>query len=170
MELHENAEKVLKSNIKILFPHLESAVDEYIRDGHGMGEFSFINAYLSATLNAVVAYIDRLIEAGRMQENDVVEALKFANNLQKHNPRLIRIVKSTGGFEFPFCIEDGGLEFLEISVVWDDCIGLQTKKKAQRESYEKYLQQREIIETLKPIVECLLDGRETEIRQGIFTS
>jgi len=50
-----------------------------------MGEFSFINAYLSATLNTVVAYIDWLIEVKRMLENDIVEALKFANNLQNHN-------------------------------------------------------------------------------------
>ena len=169
MELNANAERVLKSNIKILFEQLENAVDEYIRSGHCMGEFSFINAYLSATLNAVVSYIERLIEAGRMQELDVVEALKFANNLQKHNPQLIRIFKPNGGFEFPFCIEEDGFEFLEISIVWDECVGLKTRKVSQKESYKKYLQQRKVIDTLKPIVECLLGGREAEIDEHLFT-
>lgn len=169
MELNDNAERVLKSNIKILFEQLENAVDEYICSGHCIGEFSFINAYLSATLNAVVAYIDRLIEVKRMLEDDIVEALKFANNLQKHNPQLIRMIKSNGGFEFPFCIEEDGFEFIEISIVWDECIGLKTKKSSQKESYEKYFQQRKVIDTLTPIITYLLDGRETEINQHIFT-
>jgi hypothetical protein len=103
-----------------------------------------------------------------MLENDMVEALKFANNLQKHNPQLIRMVKSNGGFEFPFCIEDE-FEFIEISIVWDECTGLKTKKSSQKESYEKYFQQRKVIDTLTPIITYLLDGREAEINQHIFT-
>lgn len=169
MVLNESAEKILRSNVNILFDQLEKAVNEYLCNGHSRGEFSFINAYLSATLNAVISYIERLIEAGRMQELDVVEALKFANNLQKHNPQLIRIFKPNGGFEFPFCIEEDGFEFLEISIVWDECAGLKTRKVSQKESYKKYLQQRKVIDTLKPIVECLLSGREAEINEHLFT-
>ena len=168
MVLNESAEKILRSNVNILFDQLEKAVNEYLCNGHSRGEFSFINAYLSATLNAVVSYIDRLIEVKRMLENDMVEALKFANNLQKHNPQLIRMVKSNGGFEFPFCIEDE-FEFIEISIVWDECVGLKTRKVSQKESYKKYLQQRKVIDTLKPIVECLLGGREAEIDEHLFT-
>jgi len=54
MELHENAKVVLKSNIVILFNQLQVAVDNYIKDGSSMGDFRFINAYLSATLHAMV--------------------------------------------------------------------------------------------------------------------
>lgn len=151
MNLHENAEKVLKSNIEILFNHLKKAISNYISSGHAMGEYQFINAYLSATLNAIMAYIDRLLSTGQLEETEIIEALKYANNLQKHNPQLIKMAKSIGGFSFPICFEN------EIDIVWDDCIGLKTRKESQKNSYEKNLQQRPVIETLTPIVDMLLD-------------
>lgn len=155
MELHENAEKVLKSNIEILYGQLCAAVHDYIETGHCMGEFRYINAYLCAAINAIVAYIDRLIEVGHMEESEIVQAIKYANNLQKHNPQLIRMSRSIGGFEFPICFtEDFSIPVIEI--VWDDCIGLKTKKPSQKDAYEKYFQQRPIIETLDPIVQKLL--------------
>ena len=84
--LSENVENTLKSNIEILFMHLTNAINEYIDKGECMGELKYINAYLAATINAIVSYIDKLIEVDRLQENDVVQALKFVNNLHKHNP------------------------------------------------------------------------------------
>lgn len=159
-ELNENAERVLKSNIEILYKQLCIAVDEYVQVGCYMGEFSYINAYLSATLNAIVSYVERLIQIGRAEETEVVEALKFANNLQKHNPALVRMSRSMGGIEFPVCFGEDGYEFLEVSVIWDECIGLRTKKQSQKNCYEKIFQQRPIIDTLRPIVEKLLsEGR-----------
>ena len=157
MDLDEKARLVLKSNIKILFVQLKAAVDDYIDSGYSMGEFSFINAYMSATINAMVAYIERLVKVEGLEETELVEALKFANNLQKHNPQLIRMSKSTGGMSFPICFEDE-ITIPQISVVWDDCIGLRTKKPAQKTAYEKYFQQRSVIETLTPIINKLLDS------------
>lgn len=155
MELHENAKKVLKSNIEILFNQLKVAVDNYINYGHSIGEFCFINAYLSATINAMVAYIERLVDTKQLDETELVEALKFANNLQKHNPQLIRMAKSTGGMSFPICFENE-IIFPQISIVWDDCICLETRKKSQKINYEKHFQQRPVIETLTPIIDALL--------------
>ena len=92
MVLNESAENILRSNVNILFDQLEKAVNEYLCNGHSRGEFSFINAYLSATLNAVVSYIERLIEAGRMQELDVVEALKsYFSPLRRRRQPNIRL-------------------------------------------------------------------------------
>lgn len=156
MNLHENAEKVLKSNTEILFNHLKEAISNYISSGHAMGEYQFINAYLSATLNAIMAYIDRLLSTGQLEETEIIQALKYANNLQKHNPQLIKMAKSIGGFSFPICCENE-IEIPEINIVLDDCIGLKTRKESQKNSYEKYLQQRPVIETLTPIVDMLLD-------------
>ncbi|MDP4118948.1 MAG: hypothetical protein Q8873_07140 [Bacillota bacterium] len=157
MELNENSKKVLKSNIEILFNQLKVAVDSYVKNGRSMGDFSFINAYLSATLNAMVSYIDRLVKVTQLEESELVEALKFANNLQKHKPELIQIAKSTGGMAFPICFENEVI-ISEISVVWDDCICLKTRKDAQKISYEKNFQQQPIIETLTPIVDKLLQN------------
>ena len=158
IELNEHAETVLKSNIEILYSQLNSAIQDYLHFGHCIGEFRYVNAYLGATLNALVSYIDRLIEVGRFSETDIVQALKFANNLQKHNPQLICMSKAIGGLTFPMCFEEE-FSIPEIQLVWDDCIGLKTKKLSQREAYEKCFQQQPIAETLEPIVRELLSGK-----------
>lgn len=154
-ELNDRAEAILKSNIEILYSQLQLAIKNYVRHGHSSGEFCYINAYLSATLNAVISYVDRLIKIGRITETEIIEALKFANNLQKHNPGLISISKSRGGIEFPIAFEDG-FEILEIEVVWDDCIALKSRKPSQKIAYEKCFQQKPVIETLEPIIRDLL--------------
>ena len=158
MELNERAEAVLKSNIEVLYAQLISAIQDYLDSGHCMGEFRYINAYLGATLNALVSYIDRLIEVGRLSETDTVQALKFANNLQKHNPQLICMSRAIGGLMFPMYFEEE-FSIPEIQLIWDDCIGLKTKKSSQREAYEKCFQQRPIAETLEPIVRELLSDK-----------
>ena len=156
-ELDERAESVLKSNIEILYAQLDSSVQDYLKHGYSTRDVRYINAYLGATLNAIISYIDRLIEVGRLENNEKIRALKFANNLQKHNPQLISISKPIGGFTFPFSLE-GGFSIPKIEVIWDDCIGLETNSLAQRYAYDMLLKKKSIIETLEPIVRELLDG------------
>ena len=160
MELHINAEKVLKNNIEIMYWELEKAIKTYIKEGHYMGELKYVNAYLCATINSIVAYVERLIKAQRLEEDDIVQALKYVNNLQKHNPQLVSVPKAVGGFCFPLVFTDS-FRIPEINIVWDDCIGLDTKKASQKDCYEKYFKQRGIIDTLKPIVVILLNTEGT---------
>lgn len=42
--LHENSEKILKSNIEILFANLSDAIKKYVGVGEWMGELKYINA------------------------------------------------------------------------------------------------------------------------------
>ena len=158
-ELDERAEAVLKSNIEILYSQLDSSIQEYLKHGYSTGEVRYINAYLSATLNAIISYVDRLMEVGRMKNNERIRALKFANNLQKHQAQLICLSKTIGGFTFPFCIE-GEFEIPKIEVVWDDCIGLKTESPNQRKAYDNLFKKKPIIETLEPIISELLDGEK----------
>lgn len=153
--LSENVENTLKSNIEILFMHLTNAINEYIDKGECMGELKYINAYLAATINAIVSYIDKLIEVDRLQENDVVQALKFVNNLHKHNPHFVSVTKRVGGLSFPMSFP---LEIECCNIVWSECVGLTTKKKQQKDAYEKLFQHREILKTLATIVNSLLYG------------
>lgn len=152
--LHENSEKILKSNIEILFGNLNDAIKKYIDDGEWMGELKYINAYLSATIHAIVCYIDKLIEVGRMEETEVVQALKYVNNLQKHNPNFVSITKRTGGFVFPMSFPFSCEMY---DVVWSECIGLTTKKPTQKVAYEKLFQDRKILDILDVIVKKLLN-------------
>lgn len=155
--LHENSEIVLKSNIEILFNNLNDAIKKYVDAGEWLGELKYINAYLSATIHAMVCYIDKLIEVGRMEESRIVQALKYVNNLQKHNPNFVSITKRTGGFIFPISFPFS-CELYD--VVWAECIGLQTRKQQQKEAYEQFFQHRKILDVLRPVVIELLNGRE----------
>ena len=148
-ELDKRAEDVLRSNIEILYSQLDSSIQDFFKYGYHKREIRYINAYLSATLNAIISYVERLIKVGCMSETETVLALKFANNLQKHEAQLISISKPEGGFSIP-----------KIEVLWDDCIGLSTKYTSQREAYEKLLKKKPIIETLEPIVRELLNGEK----------
>lgn len=151
--LHENSEEILKSNIEILFGNLSDAIKKYIDNGEWMGELKYINAYLSATIHAIVCYIDKLIEVGRMQETETVQALKYVNNLQKHNPNFVSITKRTGGFVFPMSFPFSCEMY---DVVWSECIGLTTKKPTQKVAYEQLFQDRKILDILNEIVVKLL--------------
>ena len=152
--LHENSEKILKSNIEILFANLSDAIKKYVNDGEWMGELKYINAYLSATVHAIVCYIDKLIEVGRMEETEVVQALKYVSNLQKHNPNFISVTKRTGGLDFPMSFPFSCEPY---DIVWSECIGLTTKKPTQKVAYEKLFQDRKILDILSGIVQELLN-------------
>ena len=154
--LHKNSELVLKNNIEILFSDLSDAIKKYVDAGEWMGELKYINAYLSATIHAIVCYIDKLIEVGRMEETKVVQSLKYVNNLQKHNPNFVSIAKRTGGFIFPISFPFS-CELYD--VVWSECIGLETRKPQQKESYEQLFQHRKILDVLIPIVIELLEEK-----------
>lgn len=158
-ELDKRAEDVLRSNIEILYSQLDSSIQDFFKYGYHKREIRYINAYLSATLNAIISYVERLIKVGCMSETETVLALKFANNLQKHEAQLISISKPEGGFTLPFSLE-GGFSIPKIEVLWDDCIGLSTEYTSQREAYEKLLKKKPIIETLEPIVRELLNGEK----------
>lgn len=148
-----NAEKTLKNNIKILYNDFSNEVKYFVDAQECMGDLQYINAYLSATLNAIIAYVDRLIDVGRMKETEMVQALKFANNLQKHNPNFISISKQIGGLEFPMHFP---MVIPMYDVVWDECIGLKTKKPEQKTNYDELLKQRSIFESITYVVEILL--------------
>lgn len=139
-ELDKRAEDVLRSNIEILYSQLDSSIQDFFKYGYHKREIRYINAYLSATLNAIISYVDRLMEVGRMKNNERIRALKFANNLQKHQAQLICLSKTIGGFTFPFCIE-GEFEIPKIELfgmnVLDWKLNQPTKRKHMRSSLRK---------------------------------
>lgn len=154
MKIHENAEKRLKENIVILYSDLKTAIEVFIREDNALGDLRKINAYLNATLNAMISYIERLIQCGEWENDETVKALKYANNIQKHNVCLVELARVVGGMVYGFPTEEES--GLELRIVWDDCIGLSTKSKEQEVCFRKIFQQRGIIETLEPIVNKLI--------------
>ena len=64
---------------------------------------------------------------------------------------------------FPLVFPEEGWVIPKIEVIWDDCIGLTTKNPNQKEKYEKYFMQQNVLETLRPIVQMLLSDEEYKV-------
>ena len=88
-----------------------------------------------------------------MEETEVAQALKYVNNLQKHNPNFISVTKRTGGLDFPMSFPFSCEPY---DIVWSECIGLTTKKPTQKVAYEKLFQDRKIVDVMNVIVQELL--------------
>ena len=140
-----NNQSVLKSNLMIVFSDLEKAITAYLNGGHTKGETEYIDAYLAASIHALIDYADKYLDVN----DERIKACKYANNTLKHNGMLITHQKAEGGFSFPFsspfCIE-------EIQVVWNYNSEVKTRHKDQQIAFAKHFAGKPILDTLKPIL------------------
>lgn len=135
---------IYQSNFKILYHDLIEAIDDYLAGGHIMGEFQYINAYLSAVIHAAADYFERYPVA---KQSELVLAVKKAANALKHKAELAHSFSVVGGFSFPISLS---LEFLPIEVVWAKDIP-PVRHPDQNKAYDKLLAGRPILESLKQI-------------------
>lgn len=144
----------LQSNFEIVYNQLTEAIQEYLESGHSKGEFKYIEAYLAATIHSIMDYAERY-----MENDDIINACRYVNNILKHNPNFVTHKKITGGMEFPIsfpiCIE-------EIKVVWNYDESLSVHSPKQKPAFERIFADRVIIETLEPIAKKILQGIETK--------
>ena len=49
---------MLKSNLMVIFSDLEKAIEQYLSSGYRIGETKYIDAYLAATIHALMDYAD----------------------------------------------------------------------------------------------------------------
>lgn len=135
-------QSILKSNLLIVFSDLEKAITSYLNGGHTKGETKYIDAYLAASIHALIDYADRYLDAN----DERIKACKYANNTLKHNDRFITHRKTKGGFSFPFsfpiCIE-------EIQVVWNYSSEVKTRHKDQQIAFEKHFAGKPILQEVE---------------------
>lgn len=150
---YDYAKSILQSNFKIMYNHLIEAIQVYLDSGHTNGDYQYIEAYLAATIHSIMDYAERY-----MENDDIVNACRYVNNILKHNPNFVTHKKITGGMEFPIsfpiCIE-------EIKVVWNYDEALSVHSPKQKPAFENIFAGRPIIETLKPIAKMIVEGVET---------
>lgn len=140
-------EEVYKSNIKILYEDLRNAIDDYVEHGHITGDVRFVNAYLMATIGAIVAYNDTVLR--EQKDFEEMKACKYANNMLKHNPVIVTCVEAHGGLSFPMSFP---FEIPIVDVVWkwqDLCSHHEDQKMAFRELFVG----KPVIETLEGILD-----------------
>lgn len=145
-------QSILRSNFLILYSNLETAINDYLKYGHTNGQTQFIDAYLSATIHALIDYADKYLDI----RNEKIKACRYANNTLKHNESLISHKEITGGFSFPIsfplCIE-------KIEVVWNYDGSVKVHHEDQQNAFKKHFAGKPILETLQPIV-LLIKGEE----------
>lgn len=138
-------QSVLKSNLMIVFSDLEKAITAYLKGGHTKGETEYIDAYLAASIHALIDYADKYLDVN----DERIKACKYANNTLKHNDRLITHQKADGGFSFPISFP---ICFEEIQVVWNYNSEVKTRYEDQQIAFEKHFAGKPILDTLKPIL------------------
>lgn len=136
---------ILKSNFLILFSNLENSIIEYLKHGHSTGEMQYIDAYLAATIHALVDYADKYLD----KDDEKIQACRYANNTLKHNGELISHKKSTGGFSFPF---SSPFVMEEINIIWSYDISIKVRHPEQQKAFEKHFAGKPILDTLRPIM------------------
>lgn len=139
-----SGKKILRNNFLILYQDLENAIKEYLNYGHLHGDTEKIDAYLAATIHALIDFSDRFWG----DNEEIIKAFKYANNTLKHNCSLVSHKEVMGGLCFPICFP---LEVSEISVVWNYDNLVKVNSKAQQEVFERLLAGQEILKTLEPL-------------------
>ena len=138
-------QSVLKSNLMIVFSDFEKAITAYLNGGYTEGETKYIDAYLAASIHALIDYADKYLDVN----DERIKACKYANNTLKHNDRLITHQKAEGGFSFPISFP---ICFEEIKVVWNYKSDVKTRHKDQQTAFKKLFAGKPVLDTLKPIL------------------
>jgi len=101
-------------------------------------------------LHSILDYADRV----KIEKKDekLVSAFRYANNSLKHCIEVKDITKQNGGFTFPI---EFPLVIAKKEVVWSIIDNGGEDKKNQRNNYKKLLEEKEIIETCKNVIEIL---------------
>lgn len=137
---------VLKSNLLIVFSDLERAIQQYLDYGYSIGETKYIDAYLAATIHALMDYADTYLS----RDDEQVQACQYANNTLKHNSSLITHKKITGGLTFPIYFP---MKSEKMEIVWNFDSNVKTRHKDQQHAFEIYFAGKPYFETLRPLPE-----------------
>ncbi len=139
---------VLKSNFTILFNNLKMAINQYLKEGYLTRETKYVEAYLAATIHALMDYADKYLDS----KSEIILACKYANNTLKHNELLITHEEIIGGFSFPISFP---IKMEKIQVVWNYDASVKTRHQNQQDAFKNCFAGRPILETLLPVARLI---------------
>ena len=137
-----------------MYQHLNEAIKDYLDSGHIRGDLQFIEAYLAATIHAIIDYAERFLK-----EDEMIKACKYANNILKHNQQFNTHKKIIGGVTFPISFPK---TFEEIKVVWNYDERLTVRYPEQKSAFKKMFAGKAILETIEPLERIIANGIETK--------
>ena len=148
------AKESLISNFEVVYEDLNKAVGECIGEKHNSIELKYVNAYLAATIHAMLDYIDRYIK-----DDESVLAFKYVNNSIKHVKGFVTHSTVSGGVSFPI---EFPIEFTPINVIWKNEAELDVRHKEQKEAYNNIFAGHEIMKSIKPMADKILSGYQNK--------
>ena len=150
-----NEKSNLQSNFRIMYRGLCQAVDDFLKNGYCTGDdLEEIEAYLVATIHALMDYADRFFK-----DDDVILACRYVNNTMKHARGFVTYKEMTGGLSFPYSFP---FECAEMKVIWKYNAELDCRYENQKEAYKKCFAGKILIETLEPLAERIESGIENK--------
>ncbi len=144
----------LQNNFKLMYSRLCWAIDDYLKHGHNDKGIDELEAYLAATMHALMDYAERYLK-----DDDIILACKYVNNTIKHVHGFITHKEITGGFTFPISFPFG---CEEIKVVWKYNESLDCRHKDQKEAYKRCFVGKPLLEILQPLADIIEMGVENK--------
>lgn len=145
-----NGKKSLQSNFRIMLSGLQNAIEEYLESGYYVEKLEYVEAYLVATIHALMDYADRFLK-----DDDEIMACRYVNNTIKHVAGYVTHKEVTGGLTFPISFP---IELEEIKVVWRNDADLECRHKDQKNAYVKCFAGKALLETLRPLAKRVEQG------------
>ena len=143
-----DSKEALKSNFQIMYEELQSLINKYVRNTGDRLLERKVEAYLSATIHALVDYSSRFLES-----NHSLTACSYVNNTIKHADGFVSYKQVEGGIEFPI---EFPTEIKPVEVVWRN-VDLVCRHDNQKRAYKELLEGRNILDTLEPIAKEILE-------------
>lgn len=153
----DNNKEIYLNNIEILSSELFKAIEECRSCGNT--DMKYVYAYLFGTIGTISSFFefaknnDKAIEG-----NSFFQAIQYAFNLLKHNPRIATLAKLEPGkgMAFPF---SGPIVFTETEIIWiSEVPDNKRDNNGQRGAYINLFAGRPIAETIHKTIrwaECI---------------
>lgn len=145
-----NEKEHFQKNFIIMYDNLKKSVSRYITEGYSSSNLSEIESYLDATIHAVVDYSERYLD----YEDNTVKACNYVNNNIKHVLGYASPREVAGGLAFPFSFPT---YFEAPKIVWQNKDSLKGHR-GQKKAYIDSFVGKDILESLNPIAEKIING------------
>ena len=153
----DNNKEIYLNNIEILSSALFEALEECKNQNNA--DMKYVYAYLFGTIGAISSFFEFVKSNDKSIESDsFYQAIQYAFNLLKHNPRIAALAKleTSKGMAFPF---GGPVVFTETEIIWiSEIPDSKRDNNRHREAYINLFARRSIAETIHKTIrriECL---------------
>lgn len=140
-----------QNTFKVMYDHLKDYIGKYQEHPYQENQ-KYVEAFLDVTIHVIADYAERFLKY-----TGPVNACIYVNNTIKHIPNYTSQGIVKGGITFPIYFP---AQFEQIKVVWKSDNLRKVKDKTQKEDYLNFFAGKEVLESLRPVAELIMNGVE----------